>query len=152
MALTLFAAAAGVLVRDIGAATAATMNATLDPLEALESRFYAYELTYDLAVFSTVQVGISIEAMFSDWRLAFESNGSLVISFRPALPGIHRVLVTNMEDTQGQVGVSVLQLAKSPPELETSLLNPALLSATVLLVSSVLLFSLGRRGASLEGH
>ncbi len=148
LALTIFAAAAGVFVRDIGAGTSSSSNAPLGPFEGTEIRFYAYELTYDLAIFSTVEVSITIEAMFSDWSLEFQSNGSFVTPFRPELPGIHRVLVTSLEERTGQVGVSILQLSDLPPELETSLLDPMLLATAVLLAASVLAFLLAGRGES----
>ncbi len=138
LALSTFAAAAGVFVRDLGARYQSGSSGPVDPGGGEELRFYAYELTYELAVFSTVRVRTVVKAAFGDWQVEFESNGSLVVSFRPEFPGLHLVLVENLEPARGQVGVSVLLQSSLPPELETSVLNPLLYLTIILLIASAL--------------
>lgn len=145
LALASFAASSGVFVRDIGSGRSLSVSGPLDPHEAQEVLFNAFELTYDLAIFSTVRVRAVVEAAFGDWRLAFESNGSFVTAFRPELPGVHRLLITNLEDRPGQLGWSLLQAPDTPPELETSLLTPLLNAAGGLLLAAAAAFVLGRR-------
>lgn len=137
LALVLLAAASGVLVRDIGAATRASQSGGIQPFGLVAHRFYAYELTYELAIFSTVRVNTTVEALFGDWRLAFESNGSLVASFRPDLPGVHQVTVRNVEDRDGNFGMTILQQNTLPPDMETSLINPLLYAAAILFSAAV---------------
>ncbi len=144
LALAAFAISAGIFVRDLGANYATSTSGPIDPSESLVLRFYAYELTYELAVFSTVRVSIFVEASFDDWRQEFESNGSFLSSFRPRLPGIHQVTALNLEDLRGQLGISVLLKNSVPPELETSILNPTLLATTILLIASMAGFSFQR--------
>ncbi len=151
LALSTFAAAAGVFIRDLGARYQSGSSGPIDPGGDREERFYAYELTYELAVFSTVRVRTVVKAAFGDWQVEFESNGSLVVSFRPEFPGLHLVLVENLEPARGQIGVSVLLQSSLPPELETSLLNPLLYLTATLLVAFAILSSVGRRGPAADG-
>lgn len=137
VALTIFAASAGIFVRDLGAGFGESASGPVESSGEIAIRFYAYELTYELAVFSTVQVDITVEALFREWRVEFQNNGSFLTSFRPELPGVHQVTVTNTEDLEGQIGVSLLQQNPLPPELETSLLNPMLVVAALFLIASI---------------
>lgn len=144
-ALVLFAAAAGIVVRDLGAFYRSGLGAPLGPAETVGERFYAYELEYELAVFTTVRVATVVEALFYDWRVDFESNGSLVTPFRPARPGMLEVRVTNLEAVEGNLGLTVLQQSGLPPDLETALLNPLLYATVALLVVAAVSFTVGRR-------
>ena len=134
-------AAGGVIIRDIGAGAGFHPQGPILPLGTEEVVFNAYELTYTLAVFSSVRVAISVEAPFYDWRVDFgESTGSFVATFRPPSPGIHRVVVTNVEPREGQIAVTLEQLSDFPPEFETSLLIPlAGIAAVSLTVSGTFL-------------
>lgn len=145
LAMTLFASAAGVFIRDIGGGVAEEVNGPIEPGGGFENRFNAYELTYDLAVFSTVQVSTTIDAVWGDWRMEFQSNGSFLTSFRPELPGLHRLVILNLENRSGQLGYSLLQLGSLPPELETSLLDPMLYGAGILLVAAAITFTYSSR-------
>lgn len=96
--------------------------------------FNAYELTYTVAIFSTVNVVALVEAAYSGWSVSLgEGSGSLIALFRPELPGIHRLIVTNQEPMSGEVGITIEQFSTLPIELETALLNPLLLGAMILL-------------------
>ena len=144
MAVASFAVASGVFIR----AFTGTGVGSSGPLDALATRtehVYVYELTYDLGVFSTVNVTTVVKAAYSDWSVTFQSNGSLLTTFRPPLPGVVTIIITNNEDRRGELGTNVLQGSDLPPELETSLLNPALYATLGLLVASVVLFALGPR-------
>jgi hypothetical protein len=145
LALITFTAAAAVLIRDLGASTSSNLSGTLEPLGTAEVVFYAYELPHDLAISSTVEVHVLIRASFGSWQREFDSNGTTLTAFRPAFPGVHRILVTNLENRSGQLGVSLLQLNTPPPEVETSLLQPLLLIAAILLVVSFAMFTLADR-------
>lgn len=142
VALTLLAAAAGVFVRDIGARVRTAQTGDLLQDSTSTSRFYAYELTYELAVFTNVRVSTVVEALFYNWSAEFESNGSLVTGFRPALPGMLQVRVTNLEPVNGTLSLTVLQQSDLPPDLETALLNPLLYATIALLAASAVVFAL----------
>lgn len=137
VAFAAMAAAGGVLVRDVGAGVGGTAQGPVQAMETFEVVFNAYELTYTLAVFSTVRVSIHLEAPFAEWRVNFgESTGSFVATFRPPSPGVHRVVVTNVEPQEGQIAVTLEQLSDFPPEFETSLLIPLAGIAAVSLTAS----------------
>lgn len=142
MAVASFAVASGVFIRDFsGVGSGGSLS--LEPGGTFTWHLYAYELTYDLGVFTTVNVTTVVEAAYSDWSVTFQSNGSLVTPFRPPLPGVLTITFTNQEDRRGELGYNVLQQADLPPELETSLLNPALYTTLALLIASVVLFAIG---------
>jgi hypothetical protein len=145
LALITFTAAAAVLIRDLGASTSGGLNTILDPMGTAEVVFYAYELPHDLAVSSTVEVHVLIRASFGSWQREFDSNGTTLTAFRPAFPGVHRILITNLENRSGQLGVSLLQLNTPPPEVEISLLQPLLFLAAILLAVSLAMFTLADR-------
>lgn len=145
VALTLVAAAAGIFVRDIGARIRVSSTEPIDASATVADRFYAYELTYELAVFSTVRVATVVEALFYDWSLEFESNGSLLTTFRPELPGMHQVRVTNLESVNGVLSLNVLQQSDLPPDLEMSLLDPLLYATIALLAASAIGFAVASR-------
>ncbi|MEE9592873.1 MAG: hypothetical protein V3W28_04755 [Thermoplasmata archaeon] len=151
-ALTAFAASSGIFTRDLSGGFSITSTGSIGAQGGWVNEFYAYALTYDIAVFSTVNVHIVIEAAFYDWQVEFESNGSFADTFRPALPGVHRVLITNLEDSPGQMSMSLLQKADVPPDLETSMLNPLLNAAGILLAASLAAFVLARRLTRREGE
>lgn len=140
------AAAGGVFVRDVGAGVGSHFNGPLPAEERVDRVFNAYELTYTLAVFSTVRVAIVAEAPFGDWQVDFgESAGSFVATFRPPAPGVHRVTITNVEARDGQLGVSIEQRSGFPPEFELSLLGPLTYLAAVFLAASGAIFAAARR-------
>ena len=143
--LTLFAGASGIFVRDIGSAYGASGNAPINPLEPILDRFNAYELTYELAIFTTVRVRTTIEALFTDLHIEFESNGSFLTTFRPKLPGVHQVTILNLEPVRGQVGWTILQRNTIPPDLETSMLNPLMFASAGLLGAFVVLAGISKR-------
>ncbi|MEE9173970.1 MAG: hypothetical protein V3U30_03220 [Thermoplasmata archaeon] len=146
IALVSFAAAAGIVVRDLGAFYRSEQSVgSLRPSGTAADRFYAYELPYELAVFSTVRVATVVEALFYDWKVEFESNGSLLESFRPARPGMLEVRVTNLESVNGTLSLTVLQQSGLPPDLETSLLNPLLYATVALLAASAITLTVGGR-------
>ncbi len=144
MTVASFAIASGVFIRDFSGVGFGG-SIVLDPRATFTEHLYVYELTYDLGVFSTVNVTTVVEAAYSDWTVSFQSNGSLLTTFRPPLPGVLTLTFTNQEDRRGELGYNVLQGPDLPPELETSLLNPALTTTLGLLVASVVLFALGPR-------
>lgn len=151
-AMTLFSVAAGVFVRDIGSAYRAASTGPLDPSGVEAHRFYAYELPYEVALFTTVRVRTTIEALFGDLHLEFESNGSFLKTFRPELPGVHQVMIINMEPVRGQFGLTILQQSTIPPDLETSILNPMLYGTAGLLIASVVLFTMARPASTRPGE
>ncbi len=114
--------------------------------ERVERVFNAYELTYTVAIFSTVNVVVIVEAAYSGWRVSLgEGSGALITTFRPELPGIYRLVVTNQEPVAGQVGITIEQFSTLPVELESALLNPLLLGAMILLGAGVLIVVLSQR-------
>ncbi|MFQ5919938.1 MAG: hypothetical protein ACE5I4_07840 [Thermoplasmata archaeon] len=144
LAVASFAIASGVFIRDFtGSGFGGSVS--LEPRATFTQNLYVYELTYDLGVFATVNVTTVVEAAYTNWSVTFQSNGSLLTTFRPPLPGVLTITITNQEDRRGELGYNVLQGADLPPELETSLLNPALYTTLGLLVASVFLFALGPR-------
>lgn len=151
--MTLFSVAAGVFVRDLGAGYRHASSGPLDPGGVDEARFNAYELPYEVAVFSTVRVRVTIEAFFGDLHLVFESNGSFLTTFRPHLPGAHQVTILNLEPVRGQVGLTILLRNTIPPSLETSILNPVLYGTAGTLLASVIFFTMSKRaGKGSEGE
>ncbi len=151
-AMTLFSIAAGVFVRDLGAGYRGASSGPLDPGDVEAHRFNAYELPYEVAVFSTVRVRITIEALFGDLYLEFESNGSFLTTFRPHLPGAHQVTIVNLEPVRGQVGFTLLLQGAIPPDLEASILDPVLYSTAGLLFASVVLFTMSRVASNRPGE
>lgn len=146
LSTTFFAAAAGIVVRDIGSARQFGLSGTISPLDSIISLLNAYELPHELGVSSTVRLLVAVDAPFSDWRIEYESNGSSLTPFRPPSPGAIRITLQNLENRTGQVGMTVLQRNKIPPDLETSLLDPLLFGTLALLAASVVLYAAGRRG------
>lgn len=144
-ALTLFAVASGVFARDVGSGYRASVNGPIDPGRPIVDRFNAYELTYELAIFTTVQVRVTIEALFSDLRIEFETNGSFLTTFRPRLPGIHQITFLNLEPSRGQLGWTILQRNTIPPDFEASVLNPMLAALASLLIAVVVLSGISSR-------
>ena len=139
VAAALFAAASGVFVRDFGAGMRSAVNTSADPGGGYEERINLYELTYDIALFTTVEVRLTVRESYGSVLLDTRSNGSYLASFRPRLPGLHHIVILNVANSTGQIGYTLLLSNDVPPELETSLLDPLLYASAGLLVSSVLL-------------
>ncbi len=145
LAVSSFAVAAGVFIRDFGGG-GIQGSVVIDEWGTFEQSLYAYELTYDLTVFTTVNVTTVVQAAYYDWSVTSQSNGSLVTTIHPPLPGILRLNITNNEDRRGDLGYALnLKVGELPPELETSLLDPALYATVGLLAASVVTYAVGQR-------
>jgi len=146
LSIALFAAAAGIVVRDVGFAQRFGVSGQIGPLETFNQLVYAYELPHEIGVSSTVRLLVTVEAPFGDWRIEYVSNGSSLTPFRPALPGAIRITLQNLESRMGEFSTTILARNGIPPHLETSMLNPLLLGSLVTLGSSFMLYSWARRG------
>jgi len=144
VAATLFAAASGIFVRDFGAGFRSNANGPIDVGGAFEDRINMYQLTYEVAVFSTVEVQVTILSVYGTQRFEARSNGSLLTTFRPELPGLHHIVILNVASVPGQIGYSILLSSDVPPELETAMLDPLLYASASLLVVSVALSVVSR--------
>lgn len=145
LSTTLLAVAAGILVRDIGSARRFDRYGSIDPLDSLTELTYAYGLTHELGVSSTVRLLVTVDAPFGDWRIDYETNGSSLTPFRPPLPGAIRITLRNLENRTGDVAMTVLQRNEIPPDLEAAMLNPLLVGTLAALAASIVLYRVGRR-------
>ncbi len=143
LGLTSLVAASGVFIRDIDAGTGSSSTGPILALDSRERVFNAYELTYTLAVFSTVRIAIVVEASFGDWQISLgEHIGTFVTTFRPEAPGIHGVILTNVEPQDGQLAVTLEQLSGFPPEFEFSIIIPLAYASLVFLAAAGVVFVL----------